>query len=172
MSLHHPPPTTPPPGPKGAWSNRCIGLLQFRSELFFHGHGPLDQSIGRSNREYANHLFAQAAHLKQSLYPLYCHLRQAHQALFGPPPSLILMSIMVIMMVMVVSPENMKVVEEVAKVSGWVRDSPTHTGWPLWGRYVIEPFHSNPLQFNISAVDTLQKHSDQYLVGQLLLGRW
>ena len=40
------------------------------------------------------------------------------------------MSIMVIMMVMVVSPENMKVeeeVEEVAKVSGWVRDSPPHT---------------------------------------------
>ena len=52
----------------------------------------------------------------------------AHTALFGPPQSLILMSIMVIMMVMVVSPENMKVEEEVAKVSGWVRDSPTHTG--------------------------------------------
>ena len=26
----------------------------------------MDQSIGRSDREYANHLFGQAAHLKQS----------------------------------------------------------------------------------------------------------
>ena len=55
------------------------------------------------------------------------------------------MSIMVIMMVMVVSPENMKVeeeVEEVAKVSGWVRDSPTHTGLTTLGsiRYRTIPF--------------------------------
>ena len=43
----------------------------------------------------------------------------AHPALFGLPPSLILMSIMVIMMVMVVSPENMKV-EEGGGKSEWV----------------------------------------------------
>ena len=44
----------------------------------------MDQSIGRSDREYANHLFAQAAHLKQSLYPLSCHLGQARMLCCSP----------------------------------------------------------------------------------------